>query len=76
MGDFVMAVGDLVKLVVDTRQLAGALTAIKKFAKLERECGGQIGIIIKEHLINSATVRFNNGIVRIIDKKHLERISE
>lgn len=71
-----MKVGDLVKVEINAGKVPGALTAMKKFARLEIECGGEIGIIIKEHLINSVTVRFNNGNIRVIDKAHLEIINE
>jgi len=69
-----MSVGDLVRIKIDKNLVPGALTAVKKYVKLDNECGGVLGIIIKEHLIGVATVRFNNGLIRVVNKKHLEII--
>jgi len=69
-----MKPGDLVKVNTKHAKVPGALTAVKFFARLEREVGGSVGIVISISAEN-AIVQFPSC-RKVIHNRFLHVVSE
>ena len=69
-----MKVGDLVKINIKAKDVAGTLTAVKYVGTLERKYGGLVGIVIKMK-DGYGLIKFPIA-MKMIQEKFLEVISE
>tara|TARA_B100001123_G_scaffold74689_1_gene84146 strand:+ start:28795 stop:29010 length:216 start_codon:yes stop_codon:yes gene_type:complete len=69
-----MKIGDLVKLNITQDKVPGALTAVKYVMALEKQFGGNVGLVV-ETPGDYVVVRFPTGL-KMIEKKFLEQINE
>ena len=69
-----MKIGDLVRVRINKKDVAGTLTAVKYAAALDRIYGGKVGIVI-DIAYGYGVIKFPL-VTKLVEQKFLEVISE